>query len=86
MTPRLSATVPAAIGPWKMLIFIRLSWEGRKVFFSEEKKQKTFDFLGVAVVRRALQEQKFFASFFSKKKALPIPVSARAPQPGSENT
>jgi hypothetical protein len=40
--------------------------EGRKVFFSEEKKQKTFDTLGVCAaweVRDGIKQKRFLASF-----------------------
>jgi hypothetical protein len=39
----------------------------RKVFFSEEKKQKTFIFRPWPSRVGPLQEQKFFGSFFQKR-------------------
>jgi hypothetical protein len=39
----------------------------RKVFFSEEKKQKTFIFWRCALRQGTLQEIKVFWFFFSKK-------------------
>jgi hypothetical protein len=42
--------------------------EGRKVFFSEEKKQKTFISLATwATHGDAAGKQKFFGSFFQKR-------------------
>jgi uncharacterized membrane protein (UPF0127 family) len=63
--------------------------EVRKHFFSEEKKQKTFDFFGYASWKVTLQGTKVFCFFFSKKKILAFflafaPMAARAvdgPQP-----
>jgi hypothetical protein len=53
------------------------SGEERKQFFFEKKNQKTFflELLIVAFCARSAarpQDQKFFASFFPKKKALPL--------------
>jgi hypothetical protein len=38
-------------------------------FFSEEKKQKTFDRCRGSVRQRVLRKQKFFGSFFQKRTA-----------------
>jgi uncharacterized membrane protein (UPF0127 family) len=46
-----------------------------KVFFSEEKKQKTFNFLRCASHKGALQGTKVFCFFFSKKKGLAFLLS-----------
>jgi hypothetical protein len=39
----------------------------RKVFFSEEKKQKTFGLWGVPRRATNAKDQKFFGSFFQKR-------------------
>jgi hypothetical protein len=44
----------------------------RKVFFSEEKKQKTFAFLVCALKQGPLKGIKVFWFFFSKKNILPF--------------
>jgi len=41
--------------------------KGRKVFFFEKKKQKTFGGLSRSCRQRTLSEQKFFGSFFQKR-------------------
>jgi hypothetical protein len=48
---------------------LRIRWrEGRKRFFFEKKKQKTFVYLGaLARACQRPQEQKFFGSFFQKR-------------------
>jgi hypothetical protein len=47
--------------------------KGRKAFFSEEKKQKTFTSLGARPVPTyAPKKQKFFGSFFQKRTSLPV--------------
>jgi hypothetical protein len=38
------------------------------MFFFEKKNQKTFECLGVAFATALLQVQKFFASFFQKRR------------------
>jgi phosphoribosylamine--glycine ligase len=43
--------------------------EGRKLFFFEKKKQKTFSTLDYPVGQTRLGNQKFFASFFQKRSA-----------------
>jgi hypothetical protein len=43
----------------------------RRIFFSEEKKQKTFIILGTRQPRHVRQESKVFWFFFSKKNILP---------------
>jgi len=45
--------------------------EGRKNFFFEKKKQKTFDFSWPQVVSAPVAQikQKFFASFFQKRSS-----------------
>jgi len=48
---------------------------GRKIFFSEEKKQKTFIFWS-GVARKGTQGTKVFWFFFSKKNGLLILPSA----------
>jgi hypothetical protein len=45
--------------------------ERSKAFFSEEKKQKTFNLWIRAHRQLALKEQKFFGSFFQKRTFLP---------------
>jgi hypothetical protein len=41
--------------------------KGRKAFFFEKKKQKTFDSWGARAHKRAARMQKFFGSFFQKR-------------------
>jgi hypothetical protein len=48
--------------------------EGRKVFFFEKKKQKTFDFLAHASPAAYTKGQKFFASFFQKRRPSLTPL------------
>jgi feruloyl esterase len=58
--------------------------EGRKHFFSEEKKQKTFMSLDTRRRRVTLQEAKVFCFFFSKKKCFLSsypPKAAALPKP-----
>jgi hypothetical protein len=40
---------------------------GRKVFFFEKKKQKTFIISGAQFGKARLKTQKFFGSFFQKR-------------------
>jgi hypothetical protein len=49
-----------------------------RIFFSEEKKQKTFIFLAVSrlVLSLDLEETKVFCFFFFKKEVLASTVSA----------
>ncbi len=51
---------------------------GRKVFFFEKKKQKTFDHLGSALPQARPQVAKVFWFFFSKKNCLLLTVSGLA--------
>jgi hypothetical protein len=53
-------------------------WTRRKVFFSEEKKQKTFIFPqvatgGINVNVRTARNKKFFGSFFKKERLASLP-------------
>jgi hypothetical protein len=43
-----------------------------RVFFSEEKKQKTFNFRKRSHRYSGAKEQKFFGSFFQKRTFLPF--------------
>jgi hypothetical protein len=52
--------------------------KGRKAFFSEEKKQKTFMSLSRAYPAPCTQETKVFSFFFSKKNCLPCLICAMA--------
>jgi hypothetical protein len=55
--------------------------EARKVFFSEEKKQKTFIRLAQNVLMSARQRMKVFWFFFSKKNRLPVLSFHRVQKP-----
>ena len=73
---------------WFLGAIIALQLGGRrqgKRFFFEKKNQKTFGFVGCAVLKRMFQPSatalaKAFCFFFSKKKALlaPVPKSCAA--------
>jgi hypothetical protein len=50
----------------------------RKAFFSEEKKQKTFDFSGVGAAWKVRDStRKVFWFFSSEKNAFPFPTATR---------
>jgi hypothetical protein len=64
--------------PWYLSAAMRTEVKARKVFFFEKENQKTFAYcgshpcspVGLAAGRNA---QKFFASFFQKRRILPLP-------------
>jgi hypothetical protein len=64
VTPEGVAVAPVLLG---LLFWVVVRRAGRKVFFSEEKKQKTFGRLSRFYPAAYANSQKFFGSFFQKR-------------------
>ncbi len=58
--------------PDEELVLVRAGQDGSKAFFSEEKKQKTFDSAVAPLSSTTRQGVKVFWFFFSKKNRLPF--------------
>jgi hypothetical protein len=64
VTPEGVAVAPVLLG---LLLWVVVRRAGSKVFFSEEKKQKTFGLLSRTFPAAYAKSQKFFGSFFQKR-------------------